>query len=298
MADLFHSLIRSPHNSRVKAASRLRDEAAVRREEGAYLAEGVKVVAEALAAGSLRTVFVAPRLREAAGGPALLSALRSAAVPVVAVADAVLTTLAHARTPQGVVGIVPLPAAGPAPPPARPGRPLLVAWRVQDPGNLGALARIVEATGAGGLAVAGGGADPYHPRAVRGAAGSLLRIHPWMAPTQPPLPGALQAAGYRLLAAVPRGGRPASRFRWSGAWALLLGGEGSGLPGELLAAAAAQVSVPTEGAVESLSVPAAAAMLLYEAQRQRRAGIRPGRRRQGARRPPPRRHRPEEPGEG
>jgi TrmH family RNA methyltransferase len=291
MADFFADAISSRRNPRIRSAQQLRDDAGERRREGAYLVEGAKLVREALdLRAPFRIVFVSPRLRADRPGAALLSTLRASGIPLVPVTDGVLGALAEVQTHQGVAAIIQLPARSDRMPAPRRGRPLVVAWHVQDPGNLGAVIRTTEATGAAGLLAAGGGADPYHPRAVRAAAGSLFRVRPVVFPAREKLAERLETAGYRLVASVPRGGTPSTRFDWSQPCALLLGGEGQGLPGPLLKAAAARVQITTEGRVESLSVPAAAAMLLYEAMRQRRTR-RPAERARGVSPPSPRRSR-------
>ena len=271
MTDLFDSPRINRRDPRVRNALRLRDDAQTRRHEGAYLLEGVKLIVESLDAGApLHTIFVSPRLRGVSNGDRLLSRLRAGSAEVIPVSDDLLGQLASTRTPQGAVAIVPLPASDPALPAGRHGRPLLVAWRVQDPGNVGALARICDATGAAGLVVAGDGADAYHPRAVRAAAGALLRLQPVRVPPDADVQAILVAAGYRLVAATAREGTPAARFPWRGPWAVLVGSEGEGLPPALSRQACRRVYVPMDGPAESLSVTAAAAMLLYEAARQRR----------------------------
>ncbi len=270
MEDFFAGDLVSPRNARVRAALDLHRSAAARRASGSFLVEGIKLVNEAVQEGvPLLDLFVSPGLLRHEGGPGLLATLKEAGAPLLPVADGVMERLSESRTPQGILATAVRPTGTPTLPPPIPGRPLLVGWHIQDPGNLGALIRIVEATGAAGFLAAGGGADPYHPRAVRASAGSLFRVQPLECQDAGTLLATLRDAGLELLAAVPRHGDPPSTFPWNRPWALLIGGEGEGLPEALLKAAGRRVAIPTEGRVESLSVPAAAAMLLYEAQRHR-----------------------------
>jgi len=294
MEDLFAGDLVSPRNARVRAALDLCRSAAARRESGAYLVEGIKLVNEAVQEGvPLLDLFVSPGLLRHEGGPGLLATLKEAGAPLLPVADGVMARLSESRSPQGILATAVRPAGVPSPPSRTPGRPLLVGWHIQDPGNLGALIRIVEATGAAGFLAAGGGADPYHPRAVRATAGSLFRVRPSQCQDAATLLATLRSAGLDLVAAVPRDGDPPASFPWDRPWALLIGGEGEGLPDVLLQAAGRRVAIPTEGRVESLAVPAAAAMLLYEAQRHR---ITPAGRSQGGRSAArPRRARPRGP---
>src|SRR5207302_270037 len=116
--------------------------------------------------------------------------------------------------------------------------------------------------GAGAL-VAVGGADPWSPKAVRAAAGSLFRLPVARADDLPGHTRTLAAAGYRLAAAVSRGGLPPDSTIGREPLALLVGSEGSGLPPDIIASCHLKLTVPLAAAVESLNVAAAAAVLLY-----------------------------------
>ena len=139
----------------------------------------------------------------------------------------------------------------------------LVSAGIQDPGNLGALARIAEAAGAQALVLLKGSADPFSPKALRGSMGSLLRIPVYEIDEI----GALSNGGFRIAAIVPRGGVDFRDADWKPPVALLLGRESSGLDEETVAGSDLRVSIPMRGAVESLNVATAAALVLYEATR-------------------------------
>lgn len=146
---------------------------------------------------------------------------------------------------------------------------LLVAVDVQDPGNVGALLRTAAASGASAL-VAVGTTDAYHPKAVRTSMGSVFKLPVLEFETANECFAALDSLGRVALAAVPRDGLAA----WSddlpgGPHAVLVGSEAHGLPAEVQAACAARVSLPQRDDLDSYSVNAAAAMLLYELRRRR-----------------------------
>jgi TrmH family RNA methyltransferase len=139
---------------------------------------------------------------------------------------------------------------------------------VQDPGNVGAIVRAAEAGGASGAVFSGATADPFSWKALRGSMGSALRLPAVIAAANDALIGA-RAANVRLLATVPRDGRPVFEADLRGPVGFLLGGEGPGLPQNLIEAADDRVSIPMRPPVESLNVAVAAAVLVYEALRQR-----------------------------
>src|SRR6185436_13712949 len=95
--------------------------------------------------------------------------------PTLASAD-VLDSLADADSPKGLLAIAHLPRGGPETLPLRQGSMYLYLDGLQDPGNLGAIARVAEATGVAGLALSPGSVHPNHPRALRASAGGLLRL--------------------------------------------------------------------------------------------------------------------------
>ncbi len=265
--------IRSRKNERLRWAARVVRDRRFRRREGVWAAEGVRLAEEVAGSGLPVRLWL---LEEGWGAEPgrnrrLLEAVTERGDPVVRVARGLLREAADTQTPQGVAVVFQAPRWAPEDLLARSG-PLVVLDRLQDPGNLGTLARTAEATGAAGLVLVPGSADPGNPKALRASAGSLLRLP---ALTVPDAAGFLKAAGIQALATVPQGGAAPDELDLAGRFALLLGQEGGGLAPDLAGSAALRVTLPMEGRVESLNVAAAAAMILYEAQRQRRKALSP-----------------------
>ena len=171
----------------------------------------------------------------------------------------VFRTVARTEHPQGVVAIGRRSEASfaEALAAARAARwPLVVLDRVQDPGNVGAIARSAAAAGAPALALLEGTADPFGPKAVRASAGHVFNLAVARA-------GGADLAGLRCLGAGVDG-QPLDEVDLAGAEALVLGSEAHGLSREL-----PKVALPMAPGVESLNVAAAAAILLYEIRRRR-----------------------------
>ena len=160
-------------------------------------------------------------------------------------------------------------------PPATPGNPastaraplIIVAVNVQDPGNVGAIIRVAEAGGAAGVMISAASADPFGWKALRGSMGSALRI-PVIRRGSVDV-DELRRLGFRIVATAPRGGHVVFDADLRGPTAILIGGEGPGLPPDVLAAADERVSIPMEPPVESLNAATTAAVMVYEARRQR-----------------------------
>jgi TrmH family RNA methyltransferase len=142
---------------------------------------------------------------------------------------------------------------------------------VQDPGNVGALLRTAEAAGASGAYVTAGSADAFSWKALRGSMGSAFRLPHVRVRAAAPVIERLRAAGVRLVGTGKDAPVAHDRADWSGAVALFLGSEGSGLPAEVQDALDARVAIPMASGVDSLNVAVAAGVLLFEAARQRRS---------------------------
>ena len=255
-------------------------------DDPTVLLEGPRLVEDALAAGvrvHLAAVRTGPagRRAEAAGRPApdarggrrqtkatpLLERLALDA-RVVRVTAAVMDALSPVSTPSGLVALAKLRPARIDDVMQAP-RPLVVGLGgVQDPGNTGAVIRAVEAGGASGV-VAVGGADPFGWKALRGAMGSAFRL-PIARGTDPAeVRRQASARGLRVIAAVPHAGTPLTETDLTGPCLVWLGAEGAGVDPDAVEAADDVVSIPMRRPVESLNVAVAAALVVYEAARQR-----------------------------
>ena len=201
----------------------------------------------------------------------LLAQLSASDCELQVVPDEVLATLTEGRGLGDIVGLVAIPA--PVALSHSLGEPhpvFLAACDVEEPGNTGALMRTTLAAGAAGL-IAVGQTDPWHPKALRTSMGSVFKLPLYAADSAEDLVARLRALGGSTLAGVSRGGAVLP------AWippptplALLLGGEARGLSPESRAAADGEVSIPMRPGVDSYSINAAAAILLYEAVGRRR----------------------------
>lgn len=184
--------------------------------------------------------------------------------------DRLLRSMAGTESSPGVIALV-------KPPAWRlqhllNGNPLLVVLdALQDPGNAGAIVRTAEALGSTGAILLKGTASPYNAKTLRASAGSLFRLPFLHGMDAEEARDALARHGVPMFAGVPS--RPGERSALpaeaalAGACAFIIGNESRGVS-EALRAAARQVTIPTVG-VESLNAAAAAAILLYEARRQR-----------------------------
>jgi TrmH family RNA methyltransferase len=237
-----------------------------RDRRGRTLAEGIRLVEEAVAAGIvIDGAAVSPALASTPRGRALAQSLAAHGVHVEAVSEREFSDLAGTEHPQGVLAVIALPAWEPEQVRPAPGRPVLVLDGVQDPGNVGTMARTALALGAAGLVALPGTAELANPKVVRGAMGALFRL-PAVHLEGGSLAGWLRAAGAELWVAEA-GAEPVAKAKASGPVAIAVGNEGAGVRPEVAALARRKVGIPLAPAAESLNAAIAAAILLYEVTR-------------------------------
>ena len=247
--------------------------------------EGVRMVEEALRSGCrIEAVLFSESGERYRERLAPLIARPEMAFPVLRTTDRLFEGLADTEHPQGVAALVeprvttfddlvhtPEGACSPL---------LVVLAGVQDPGNVGTILRTAAAFGATGAAIAASGqsgtASPFSPKALRASAGAALHLSVLSGTPLPILMTQLKVAGFRMLASSvhePETGEQPLLAPWEVDWceasALLVGNEGSGLPVEVERSADARIRIPMASGVESLNAAAAAAVLFYEAARQR-----------------------------
>jgi len=240
-------MITSLDNARVKDVLRLRKSRG-RRASGLFIAEGPREVERARAAG-LRIVetYYAPELIDWENGEA--------------VSERVLAKMAYRADPEGVVAVVEAPVRELP----QDGSLYLVAVGIEKPGNLGAMARSAEAAGAAALVVAEGRADVWNPNAIRASTGAVFSL-----PVVEAELGELTALGVTLTAAVVGANTAYTDADLASPTAIVVGAEADGLGARWLEAAANHVSIPVAaGSTDSLNASTAAAILLFEAVRQR-----------------------------
>ena len=247
--------------------ARFRDAA---REAGAVmLLDGAHLVGDAVAAGvAVQIAAVTPAAIESGELQPLVAALGAQGVQVALVSAQVMGAISPVRSPSSIVALADRPPAAGAFLYRRASPIVVIAVDVQDPGNVGAIVRVAEAGGASGVIVTGNSADPYGWKALRGSMGSALRLPVAAGVDVETAIADARGHGCRIVATVPRDGRPLFDARLTGPVAILIGGEGHGLPAPIAAAADECVTIPMQAPVESLNAAVTAAVLLYEAGRQ------------------------------
>lgn len=264
-------LICSVQNPRVKAAARLRERSG-RNDQGRIIIDGMREIGRALEAGvEVVEVFV---LRELCGDEPhdrLLSAIERVGVEQVDVARQVMEKLAFGNRVEGIVAV------------AKPPQKELVDWKpaedalvavvegAEKPGNLGAILRTADAAGVAAVVVADGGTDLYNPNAIRASLGAIFTV-PTFSTTSVAALDWLRKEKFRIFAARVEGSMDYTEVDFSGRTAIALGSEAHGLSAAWHAPEINAIRVPLVGSIDSLNLSATAAVLFYEALRQRKTG--------------------------
>ena len=260
-------LISSTRNPRVRAAADLRERQA-RDAAGLTLVDGSRELARALAGGARVVEVFADEGRLTPSGAAVVAAARSVGALFVPVTGGVLDRLAYGARAEGVVATVAIPDLS-LETLRLPQDPLVVVLEgVEKPGNLGAVLRSADGAGADAVIAADPRTDLFNPNAVRASLGTIFTV-PLAAGPGSAVRDHLAAAGIRIVAPRVEGAVPYTDLDLRGPVAFVLGSEAGGLTDAWAGDDVVAASLPMLGVADSLNVSIAAAILLYEARRQR-----------------------------
>lgn len=253
--------ITSVKNERVKTTAKLLSSGKARKDAGLFVLEGLRLCMDIVRSGlQARELYVSEDFSEK--HPEEWAALRAVSDQVFLVSDAVLERLSDTKTPQGVCALVPIPKKDDTLWQDSKGK-LILLENIQDPANLGAIARTAEALGISGLLVSGG-CDVYSPKALRASMGALLRLPVEETEAEAALARA-KAAGVVTFASTPdTAATPITDVDFSGPALLVVGNEANGVSKETQAACDKRVTIPMAGRAESLNAAAAAAICMWE----------------------------------
>jgi RNA methyltransferase, TrmH family len=260
-------IITSAQNPRVKAAARLRERSG-RDDQGRIIIDGVREISRALAAGvEIVEVYVLPECCHDEPHQSLLSA--TGHIERLEVAPHVMEKLAFGNRVEGVVAVARPPERKLADLKLPPAALVAIVEGAEKPGNLGAIVRTADAAGVAAVIVADGGTDLYNPNAIRASLGALFTV-PVAGATSADALAWLRQNQCRLYAARVDAPIEYTQADFRGRTAIALGSEAHGLSAGWRAADIKAIRLPLLGSVDSLNLSATAAVLFYEALRQRR----------------------------
>lgn len=255
-------MITSPHNERVKLVRLLQSRSKARRQHNRLVLEGARLVGDALAAGTRPDFVFYDAAASQPGTPArnLIARAEGAGIECWEVSAALMRDMADTETPQGILGVFPLPDLPLA---TAPGLVIVAdGWR--DPGNLGTAIRTAAAAGVDLVVLTPGTVDPFNPKALRSGMGGQFRV-PIRSLDWPGVTGSF--AGMAVYLADAAGERPYTAVDWTQPSLLVIGGEAHGFSSAAEGIPHTRIRIPMVPGVESLNAAVSASILIYEARR-------------------------------
>ncbi len=257
-------MITSMANAQVKQLVVLGKKGKERAKQGLFVVEGKKMLKEAPKEW-IKKIYIAEFFSPETG---FLEQFVGFAMETLS--DAVFQAVSDTKTPQGILGVLEMPKWDLQKMFSDSNACFLLLEGIQDPGNLGTMLRMGEAAGVTAVIADKTTADVFHPKTVRSTMGSVYRMPFFAVEDFHEMLFSLKRQGIAIYAACLQGKRMYDEPDYKGNCAFLIGNEGNGLKGDTLALADEWIRIPMEGSAESLNAAVAAAVLAYEANRQRR----------------------------
>lgn len=262
-------MITSPQNGRIRYVSDLLSKTKLRRKERKFVSEGIKEFLEA-PTDMISEVLVSEKLLLGEGALNSEIKCKLAKVQYETVADDVFKKLSDTVTPQGIITVLNFRECS-LEDIVRGDKPLIVMLEnLQDPGNLGTILRTAEGAGVSGIIMSRDCVDIYNPKVIRATMGCVYRENFVYVDSLEDTIDLLASKGITTYAAaLDRRSKIYTDYDYTKGSCLLIGNEGNGLTSSIISKAGDTCFIPMEGKVESLNASVAAAILMYEAKRQR-----------------------------
>lgn len=255
-------MIKSRANEAVKEIKKLNSSSAYRRERGLFALEGLRLCRDAAESKiEIKTLFYTEKALSAYGGE--LSDMAAYAECSAIISEDISDYLSETKSPQGVFCIAKAIDKKTADYKTDKNGVYILLENIQDPANLGAIARTAEALGVSGIFISGG-CDIYNPKAQRASMGALLRINIFQVDNAAEKIKFLRAEGFKVFASTPRENAVKITEISCGGVVCVIGNEGAGVSEESFNACNAALTIPMRGKAESLNAGAAASIIMWE----------------------------------
>lgn len=265
-------MITSISNPRIKNLIQLQKKGKSRREQQAFVVEGIKMVLEA-PEKRLKEIYMSESFaKDEMHRKAVDEKAAAAGCFIEVLSDKVFKEVSDTMTPQGVLAVVGMTgcdwkqmlAAD-----QQKEKLILVLESLQDPGNLGTILRTGEGAGVDGVILNRTSVDPYMPKVIRSTMGSIYRVPVAIADDLEEVIQAMRKSGMKVYAAHLKGKKNYFEEDYRESTCFMIGNEANGLSDTLADMATDYILIPMAGQVESLNAGVAASLLMYEARRQR-----------------------------
>lgn len=256
-------MLSSTSNKQIKNLIQLQKKAKARREQGLFVVEGIKMFRE-VPRDLLVKTYVSESFFKKEENRSLVEACETELV-----SDAAFAAISDTKTPQGILSVVKQQEYAQKEILDKKAPFLLLLEDIQDPGNLGTIFRTAEAAGVSGIFMSSGTADIYNPKTIRSTMGAVYRMPFCYEEDLSAVMRELKQRRIRTYAAHLSGACEYFAQDYRTGCAFLIGNEGNGLSDALAAQADTYIKISMSGQAESLNAAVAAAVLMFEARRQR-----------------------------
>lgn len=260
-------MLTSPSNAKVKQVVLWQNKAKERRKDQVFLAEGLKMFGEAPLSWIREAYLTENACEKVCRNPEMKAKLDR--ISWEKVSDEVMEKMADTQTPQGILTVLRCPSYDLETYLNKQNGLFLVLEDLQDPGNLGTIMRTSEGAGVTAVIMNKKTVDIFNPKTIRATMGSIYRIPFILADDLTEILQKMKEKNIQTYAAHLSGTEFYTGRSFQKATAFLIGNEGNGLSKEIAEMADSFIKIPMEGKLESLNAAVAAALLIYEAKRQR-----------------------------
>lgn len=261
------SIISSESNGQIKEIVKLQKQARERKKTKKFVAEGIKMVKEAISFNKLEKIYVSETAFEKTVqnlGKTITE------IPYVIVADNIFKQISDTVTPQGVLAIVKMPEYDIRDILADERKSWVILDDLRDPGNLGTIIRTAEGAGMSGVIMSRESVDLFNPKVVRSTMGAIFRVPFCYVDSLTNVIDDIKKAGYEVYATAMEGSEVYDCVDYTKGAAFIIGNEANGVSDEVFEKASMRVRIPMEGKLESLNAAVSAALIMYEIARQKR----------------------------
>ena len=261
------SMISSLSNSQIKEVVKLQKQSRYRKKSGCFVAEGFKLVIEAAERKKLKKIYLSESGRQKLS-EVLSETLKNNEYELVT--DDVFEQMSDTITPQGVLGIVEMPVYDIKNILSDYRKTWLLLDDLRDPGNLGTIMRTAEGAGMSGVIMSRECVDLFNPKTVRSTMGAIFRVPFYYTDSLRGTISDICSMGYGVYGTAMQGSVIYDEVDYTSGAAIVIGNEANGISEEVFAALTGRIRIPMEGQLESLNAAVSAAVVMYEAARQRR----------------------------
>lgn len=263
-------MINSISNRQVKEILKLQKQPKYRRSTGLFVAEGLKMLTEAAENGCLVKLYISGTV---AGKDNERLEKLCMSCSFETVTDNIFKQLSDTVTTQGVLGIIKQPSYNITDILNCKKHMWLLLDNIQDPGNLGTIMRTAEGAGMSAVIMGKGTADLFNPKTVRSTMGAIFRMPFIYTDDITETIKIIKNKGFNIYGAAMGGNKTYDQADYTKGAGIVIGNEANGISGRVLGYVTEKIHIPMEGKLESLNAAVAAAVIMYEAARQKRGCI-------------------------